>query len=207
MAIQVGNDIHAWQAWRTELGRRGAAARWASEKAHPERATRRLAIALAAILAKISKDAKTECWLWNGSIKSNGYGALSYAGQKWHAHRFFYVQLIGPIPAGLHIDHLCRNRACVNPAHLEPVTQAVNNRRTPKALRLNKKQRTFAELPVDGRRIYTIRMALGLTLDEFGQRLGVCGSTICAWENGRNRVSHDRIVAAENLLMAHGRGD
>ncbi|WP_375791707.1 HNH endonuclease signature motif containing protein [Actinoplanes campanulatus] len=51
------------------------------------------------------------------------------------AHRYSYESLIGPIPDGLTIDHLCRNRPCINPDHLEPVTQAENNRRVPVEVR------------------------------------------------------------------------
>lgn len=63
-----------------------------------------------------------ECWPWKGSIHWEGYGA--YNGRV--AHRLVYEQLIGPVPPGLQLDHLCRNRRCVNPHHLEPVTARVN---------------------------------------------------------------------------------
>lgn len=74
---------------------------------------------------------KTEsCWIWTGppNVKS-GYGYTNVDRQRTLAHRFAYELLVGPIPDGLHIDHLCRVRLCVNPAHLEAVTQAENNRR------------------------------------------------------------------------------
>lgn len=70
------------------------------------------------------------CWRWIGTRTPEGYGQIRVAvGEVAYAHRVAYELLVGPIPEGLHIDHLCRVRACVNPAHLEPVTQAENNRR------------------------------------------------------------------------------
>jgi hypothetical protein len=66
-----------------------------------------------------------ECWVWTGRVKSGGYGEVS----RYYAHRVAYELYVGPIPAGLHIDHLCMNKWCVNPNHLEPVTLAENTRR------------------------------------------------------------------------------
>jgi hypothetical protein len=71
------------------------------------------------------------CWLWTG-VKGSGYG-LFFDGKSKHkhvrAHRWSYEYFIGPIPKGLQVDHLCRNRSCVCPEHLEPVTRAENMRR------------------------------------------------------------------------------
>jgi hypothetical protein len=70
--------------------------------------------------------AKTEtCWLWLGA-RGGHYGSYYSDGKSVLAHRFAYEALVGPIPDGLQIDHLCRVRLCVNPAHLEPVTQREN---------------------------------------------------------------------------------
>ena len=74
-----------------------------------------------------SYEVSGECWIYTRSINNKGYGTI----RGLCAHRFFYEHMVGPIPDGLTIDHLCRNRACVNPAHLEPVTQRVNNLRRP----------------------------------------------------------------------------
>lgn len=67
----------------------------------------------------------TGCWLWRGA-RSNGYGRLKVAGRTCFAHRLAYIRLVGAVPPGLQIDHLCRVRECVNPAHLEAVTARTN---------------------------------------------------------------------------------
>ena len=65
------------------------------------------------------------CWSWLRP-GHRGYGGFSMHGRKCAAHRVVYEMMRGPIPAGLELDHLCRNRACVNPDHLEPVPGKVN---------------------------------------------------------------------------------
>ncbi len=73
---------------------------------------------------------KTEgCWWWMGNHTSEGYGSYWRNGRQLLAHRLAYKMEIGPIPEGLVLDHLCRNPSCVNPAHLQPVTQRINTRR------------------------------------------------------------------------------
>lgn len=69
------------------------------------------------------------CWIWAGAVLENGYGYAWDGTRARLAHRFSYELTTGAIPEGLVIDHLCRVRACVNPAHLEPVTQSENIRR------------------------------------------------------------------------------
>lgn len=65
------------------------------------------------------------CWVWTDAARA-GYGFLLVNGKKQMAHRVSYELHVGPIPEGLQIDHLCRNKLCVNPTHLEPVTQREN---------------------------------------------------------------------------------
>lgn len=77
--------------------------------------------------AKVNKTAS--CWLWTAGIEGDGYAIYWHGGTSHRAHRFAYKALVGPIKRGLVLDHTCGVRHCVNPAHLEPVTNAENIRR------------------------------------------------------------------------------
>lgn len=83
---------------------------------------------------------KGDCWLWQGVTDAYGYARIEVAGRSWGAHRYLFLELVGP--TDLPLDHLCHTRAiadcvggncihrrCVNPSHLEPVTQGENARR------------------------------------------------------------------------------
>lgn len=83
---------------------------------------------------KVTKGAPGECWIWTGALDWGGYG-IHWIGDSVsrRAHRLAYEWLVGPIPEGLTIDHLCRVRNCVNPEHMEPCTAGENARRSPLA--------------------------------------------------------------------------
>lgn len=69
------------------------------------------------------------CWQWTDRVNDAGYGRFRLYGHFVSAHRFAYAAFVDAIPAGLDVDHICFNPACVRPAHLEPVTRRENNRR------------------------------------------------------------------------------
>ena len=71
-------------------------------------------------------DRTGECWEWVAARTSSGYGNFNWLGKNKVAHRVSYELIKGDIPEGLDLDHLCRNRSCVNPEHLEPVTRREN---------------------------------------------------------------------------------
>lgn len=91
---------------------------------------------MAAFLEKLPENLRAKvkladrgCMEWQGEINRNGYGRLWFGGHRHMAHKFTYELYVGVIKTGNQIDHLCRNRCCINPAHLEQVTGLVNVRR------------------------------------------------------------------------------
>ena len=80
------------------------------------------------------------CWVWQGATSAAGYGRIAtprgrrQPRRSQYVHRIAYETWVGPIPDGLALDHLCHNRACCNPAHLEPVTFSENLRRSPQSV-------------------------------------------------------------------------
>ncbi len=80
-------------------------------------------------LAKIVKDKETGCWNWVGYVNKGGYGLISSDTRPLLSHRVSHTFYKGDIPKGFDIDHLCRNRSCCNPDHLEAVTRKENLKR------------------------------------------------------------------------------
>lgn len=76
------------------------------------------------------------CWAWTGALNSKGYGCVGVNGKSQLSHRVAYELLVGEIPEGLQLDHLCVNKPCCNPSHTEPVTGKVNCERSWPALKM-----------------------------------------------------------------------
>jgi len=90
-----------------------------------------VAISLAGVKARRfwSKVDCADCWEWTACTDGDGYGRFNIGGRPWRAHRVSWALLVQDLPKGLYVDHLCRNRRCVNPDHLEPVPPVVNTKR------------------------------------------------------------------------------
>jgi len=113
------------------------------------------------------------CWQWNHAIMPNGYGRIAWGTRadrhQAYAHRFVYEWMRGKIPVGLQLDHLCRNRACVNPQHLETVTSRENTLRGTSPAAVN------------------ARMTACKNGHEFSQHLGQRRCVTCQTTWARNR--------------------
>lgn len=117
----------------------------------------------------VHHDPNSGCWLWAGADNGVGYG--KFRGK--YAHRVSYEAAKGPIPDGMHLDHLCRIRCCVNPDHLEPVTNAENARR-------GKAGQHMKVRPFVGQRHPRSKLT-----DDQAAEYGVCKATISHIATGR----------------------
>ena len=114
-----------------------------------------------------------DCWLWVGSAW-RGYGEFRFRRRKAYVHRFVYRAIVGAIPPKHQIDHVCRNRRCVNPRHLEAVTQVENLRRST----------TTRLTPDDVRRIYALADS-GHSQASIARQTGLAPSYVCNILAGR----------------------
>lgn len=92
------------------------------------------------------------CWLWTGST-ARGYGKVTIKGRNYLVHRLVYEVLVGPIPEGYEVDHLCFVRNCYNPAHMEAVTKAENVRRGVKRNSHHNKTHCIRGHPLSGENV------------------------------------------------------
>lgn len=83
----------------------------------------------ASFWARVRQGPTSDCWPWVGTFNRSGYGRVHRWGRQEQTHRVAYELAVGPIEPGMEIDHLCRNRACCNPAHMEVVTHRENTMR------------------------------------------------------------------------------
>lgn len=106
--------------------------------------------------ARVEGESKQSCWRWTGGHLPAGYATTTFWIDGRHqggpAHRIIYELLVGPIPEGLDLDHVCRNKGCVNPWHMEPVTRQENIRRRDLALYPERAYRTRWIAPRRGTR-------------------------------------------------------
>ena len=121
------------------------------------RSVRPLADRFHALVQRFGDD---ECWRWRGCVSPNGYGRFSVTrGRLDYAHRIAYMLARGPIAVGGEIDHLCHNRGCVNPAHLEAVTKRENILRGDGPSAENARKRTCPQgHPYSGQNCYGYRI-------------------------------------------------
>lgn len=117
----------------------------------------------------------TPCWVWLGGLTPEGYGRSFIDGRSQLLHRFAYEQKHGPVPVGLELDHLCRNRACLNPDHLQAVVAVTNVRRGRAARRLGAEGAFLI-------RMLTLTTSLGRT--EIAEMLGVDRKTVLSVVRG-----------------------
>ncbi len=121
--------------------------------------------------------APDECLEWQGYRQRLGYGRFRVNGRKVLAHRYAYELLVGPIPVGLSLDHLCRNPPCVSPAHLEPVTHQENCLRGTSPFADNARKETCTKgHPYD---------EANTLVDTYGRR--VCRVCRREWQRASNR--------------------
>ncbi len=108
---------------------------------------------------KIVMEPNSGCWLWIATLSDGGYGKFWDGKRVGRAHRFSYRAIFGAIPHGLVLDHRCRTRCCVNPHHLEPITQGENCRRGDTGKHHSRKTHCSNGHPLSGGNLYVVRLS------------------------------------------------
>jgi hypothetical protein len=124
-----------------------------------------------------------DCWMWVGCVSARKYGSFRVGGRDGKtciAHRVAYELLMGPIPRGTVLDHLCREKLCVNPAHLEPVSQHENIKRA-------HFKRVIKVRDEDVEEIRARYSAGGITQTELAEEYGVSSRCVSYYVNGQIR--------------------
>ncbi len=143
------------------------------------------------IAGRFDPDTTTGCWIWAKARDRNGYGKLCFKGRDWLAHRLSFVRTVGPIPEDLPLDHHCKNRACINPDHLEPVTPAINAQRGQMA-------------KLDAGKVSRIRSLAGSESQrEIGERFGVRQQTVSGILRRKSWRSDEAAWPPLRCLAAH----
>lgn len=122
------------------------------------------------------------CWTWQGTKSKAGYGMVFYKGKQRYVHRVVYEHYVGPIPPGMQLDHLCRNRACCRSGHLEVVTNKENARRGDAGKATGAKQRAKEACP-QGHKY----AGANLIIDKNGWRY--CRTCINTWKRNNRKES------------------
>lgn len=140
-------------------------------------------------MLNVEPDLNTGCWLWAGGMFQHGYGAVTFRGRRRLAHRWFYEELRGPIPAGFSLLHRCDTPACVNPAHLLVGTNAQNTADSiakGRARPLRGERHPLAKLtPAQVAEIREMAQSRSLTQKEIGRRYGITQSNVSMIARGR----------------------
>ena len=166
--------------------------------------------------ARVCKDEPNGCWVWTGSVDTRGYGmthTLTSELRMIRAYRLSYQLLVGPVPVGLELDHLCKNRRCCNPAHLEAVTHAVNTRRSDNPLARNARK-THCKHGHEFTPENTLMRSWGgrecrecrrLTSHAYNDRRHLNGPGKGGWQRAKTHCPHGHEYSAENTYISpHG---